>query len=334
MNVIWTDVSSRRTLLASRPPPLLKLAFWALVAIDALGIGLLFLLGLAAAGSTKSNPLQVALVLLVLPGIPLLGAVLLFTRTTSSSLRLLALLLAAAPLLIAVAARTAAQVNLAQSLNEDGEMTWYRSGPLREIAEAILRNDAATVARLAPTVDVNKKGAAGMTLLVLALRQLDEHPQDLAVLEALMTGKPDPNLAGQYEHPLELAIGSSGASGVKPVLWLLDAGAKPNLENNFGDPVFFLATGVAASPDVLPLLIARGADINTLSRQGETLLISAAMMRRWKTALVLLQNGADPSLGRNVSGLTFPQIVDSEGGHDDPDGSRAAVNHFLQQRRP
>ena len=50
---------------------MLKIAFWCLVAVDLLGILTLFILGLAAAGSTRTNPLQVALLLLVIPSIPL-----------------------------------------------------------------------------------------------------------------------------------------------------------------------------------------------------------------------------------------------------------------------
>lgn len=89
---------------------MLKLAFCALVAIEAAGIGLLFLFGLAAAGSTRSNPLQVAVVLLVLPALPLAGSVLLFTRSTTPGWRLAALL-AAAPLLILASASAYARAN-------------------------------------------------------------------------------------------------------------------------------------------------------------------------------------------------------------------------------
>ena len=107
----------------------------------------LLVLGLAAAGSSKSNPLQVALVLVVLPALPLLASVLLFTRTSSASLRVVALLVAAAPLLIAVTARTYASALLQASMNEQGEMTWYRPGPEREIAEAIKQGKAGRTAQ-------------------------------------------------------------------------------------------------------------------------------------------------------------------------------------------
>jgi hypothetical protein len=61
----------------------LKLVFWGLAALDLLGILLLFVLGLAAAGSSRTSPLQVTSVLLVLPCIPLAAAVVVFLRSSS-----------------------------------------------------------------------------------------------------------------------------------------------------------------------------------------------------------------------------------------------------------
>ena len=77
---------------------MIKVVFSALVVLDLAGVLLLFVLGLAAAGSAGTNPLQVALLLLVLPAIPLVAAVVLFMRATAPPLRLLAVLVAAAPL--------------------------------------------------------------------------------------------------------------------------------------------------------------------------------------------------------------------------------------------
>lgn len=311
---------------------MIKIAFWALVVLDVLGIGLFFLLGLAAAGSTKSNPILVALLLLVLPALPLVAAVFMFTRTTSPGIKFFALLSAAAPLLIAVAGRTFAEATMRLTTNEEGEMTWYRAGPEREIAEAIMRNDSATVARVAPTAKVNKKGAAGMTLLVLSLRQMEESPEaQVAIVRSLLAAKADPNLDGQYDYPLALAVGESGKAGLEPMKMLLDAGANPNQRTSFSHPVWFSGTFVAASPEALPMLLDRGADINAETKDGETALISVAMTRRWDVALLLLQRGADWKRGKNVSGLGFAHIVDGDAGHDDPDGLRAKVKQFINQ---
>ena len=50
----------------------MRVAFWVLAALDALGILTLFLLGLAAAGSTRSSPLHVALLLASLAFLPVI----------------------------------------------------------------------------------------------------------------------------------------------------------------------------------------------------------------------------------------------------------------------
>ncbi len=65
-------------------------------------------------------------------------------------------------------------------------VTFFRSGPRREIAEAIPRNDAATVASLAPQVDLNRTGLSDMTLLWIAMRQLRSTPDQQHVLRALV----------------------------------------------------------------------------------------------------------------------------------------------------
>lgn len=310
---------------------LMKVAFWALVALDVCGVLLLFVLGLAAAGSARTNPLQVALVLLVLPCIPLAASVILFVRATAPGWRLLALLLAAAPLLVAVSGRAVAEVALRANTNEQGELTFFRPGPMREIAEAIARNDSSTVASLVPKVDVNKTGFSDMTLLMLATRQLRETPEQHGVLRVLLAAGADPNKGAQFELPLSVAIQVSGKSGPEPVKLLLDAGANPNLPDSFGTPVYFAATGLSSSLETLTMLLDRGADVNAMGPKDATPLFSAAATRNWKAALLLLQRGADWKRGKSVNGLTFQNLIDSYAGAESGDSAFADVRRYLQQ---
>ena len=310
---------------------MIKVAFWGLVALDVLGIGLLFLLGLAAAGSSRTNPLLVTLLLLVLPSIPLAASVLLFVRATAPGWRLLALLLAAAPLLIAVSSRAIAEMQLRANTNERGELTFFRSGPMREMAEAIARNDVRTVDSLAKTVDVNKTGLSDMTLLMLAARQLRRTPEQHEVLRLLLADGADPNKGAQYELPLSIAIQESGKAGPGPVKLLLDAGANPNLPDSFGRPVYFAATGQSSTVETLALLLDRGADVNAMGRKEETALFSAAATRNWKAAMLLLERGADWKRGRSVNGLPFTSLIDSYAGAEGGDAAFADVRRYLQQ---
>jgi hypothetical protein len=309
---------------------MMRVAFWALVALDLAGILLLFVLGLAAAGSSRTSPVQVTLVLLVLPSIALAVAVALFLRATSPAGRMFALALAAAPLLILVTARGLAEVQFRANTNERGEMTFFRSGPMRDIAEAIARNDSATVASLVSTVDVNATGFSDVTLLVLAARQLRKTPEQHAVLRALLKAGADPNMGAQDELPLAIAIQQSGKAGPEPVKLLLDAGANPNLPTSFGEPVWFQATGVSAPPATLALLLDRGADVNAMGPNESTALFSAANTRNWKAALLLLERGADWRRGRSVNGVPFKNLIDGYAGAESGDPAYVAVRQRLQ----
>lgn len=309
----------------------IRVVFWGLVALDVFGVMILFLLGLAAAGSARTNPWQVALLLLVLPCIPLAVAVVLFVRATAPGWRVLAVLLAAAPLLIAVSSQAIAEVQLRANTNEQGELTFFRSGPMRQIAEAIVRNDSGTVAALARTVDVNRTGLSDMTLLILAMRQLRRTPEQHAVLRVLLEAKADPNKEAQYELPLAIAIQLDNKTGPGPVKLLLDAGANPNLASSFGVPVYFSATGQSANLETLTMLLDRGADVNAVGRKGETALFAAAMTRNWKAALLLLERGADWKQGRSVDGLPFKSLIDGYAGAQGDDSAFVSVRQYLQQ---
>jgi uncharacterized protein len=309
----------------------LKIAFWALVTIDLLGIGLLFLLGLAAAGSTRSNPLQVALYLLVLPCLALTGAVVLFLRAGSPLGRTVALLLAASPLLLLAGGRAIAEVMMRSTTNEAGEMTFYRSGPMRELAEAIARNDAATVQALVPKVNVNDAGLMGVTPLLLATRQLRETPRQHEILRMLLRAKADPNKGAQYELPFEIVIQESGAAGLEPVKMMLDAGANPNAKTSFGDPIWWAAIGKSSNLETLSLLLDRGADINAMGKDESTVLIDAANVRNWPAVLLLLQRGADWRKGKSVNGMPFKYLVEGESGSQSSDSAYQAVRRVLQQ---
>lgn len=310
---------------------MLRILFWILVALDVAGVLLWYLLGLAAAGSAGTNPHRVTLLLLVLPLLLLGVAILLFVRGGAPGWRLLAVFLAASPLLLLVSLGVMARVQFRGALNDRGEMTFFRVGPLRELADAIARNDSTRVAALAPTVNLNQAGLAGMTPLMLAMRQLRQTPDRLEVLAILLAAGADPNRGAQAELPLAVAIQVSGRAGIGPVRLLLDAGADPNRSSEFGEPVFFQATGQSAPLEVLTSLLDGGADPHLLSRGGQTALFHAANSRNWKAARLLLERGADGLQGRSVNGQSFRDLLDSQAGEPDPDGERAAVRRLLER---
>ena len=306
----------------------MKILFWLLVAADTLVLLMFFVLGLAAATSTKQSGFAVATSLpFALPAIVLVIAVVLFTRSPSAIGRTAGLLLAAAPALMLIWLRTSASIAVRQNTNSSGELAHFRAGPLRDVADAISENDSITVARLAPTVDVNTRGFQDITLLMLALRQLEKNPHDLAILRTLLKSGANPNLVAAGELPLQAAIQRSGVAGAEPAVLLLKAGANPNTKDQFGKPVFYSATYRTAPPEVLLAMLDNGADITSRNKDGLSVVFDAAQSNNWKAVLLLLQRGADYKTGRTVNGETFTQMVES---HARVYGDTAGVSEVVE----
>jgi hypothetical protein len=307
---------------------LIKILYWIIVCFDLAGLLLLFVLGLAAAPSAGASTLGVAAYMLIVPGLLLAASILLFLRTTSPVWRTAALLLAASPMIVMVLLRGIETAKLRVNTDSQGKLTYFHAGPMRDIAAAISRNDAATVASLAPQVDLNRRGYSGMTLLMSAFRQLEVTPDRLEVLRALLKAGADPN-AGTNELSLERAIQISVKTGPEPVLMLLAAGAKPNAKNSFGTPVYFAATGRPISIDILKALLDHGADLKAQGHQGSSVVFQAAISANWKAVLLLIQRGADWKQIRTPDGLTFRDMLESHSRVYGEEGGLAEVIEYL-----
>ena len=289
---------------------LLKILFWLIVCLDVAVLLLFFVLGLAAAPSSRTSPLSVAAYMLLLPGLVLAASIFLFLRSTSALPRIAALLLVAAPGLVVLAWKGIETVRLNTNMDSQGNLTFFPEGKLRDIANAITNNDAATVTTLASQVDVNSRGYDDTTLLLLAFRQIRLTPDRLEVLRALMKAGANPNL-GNIEMPLELAIQVSAKAGPEPVQLMLAAGANPNLKNTFGTPLYFGACGGTTNMEVLTALLDHGADLKATSSQTETAVSYAATSQNWTAALFLLQRGATWKQYRAPDGLTLKDMAES-----------------------
>lgn len=309
-------------------PPLrvfpLTILFWLLIAVDTLAWLLFFVLGLAAATSTRQSAIAVAFSLpFAVPLLVLVLAVVLFTKSPSGVGRLIALLLAAAPALILFWAKASATREMRLNTTSTGEVAYYREGPLRELATAIRANDTATVSKLLPTVDVNADGFQGITPLMLAVRQLEHTPKQLDVLRMLLAAKADPNKIAERELPLEVAIQQGQHAGAEPVLMMLKAGANPNTKNEWGSPVYFMGTGITVPIEVLTTLLDNGADLRATGKSGNSVVFDAALTQNWKAVMLLLERGADYKTGKTLNGLTFEQMIET---HSRSYGDTAGLN--------
>jgi hypothetical protein len=290
---------------------MLKLLFWLVALVDAAALGLMFLLGLAAAGPSKTSPIPVVFFFL-LPAVLLLGAVVLFLRAQSGGMRVTAFLLAASPLLFVAAQMANTAWTFQQYRTEAGGRRYFRPGASQEIEDAIAANDAAAVGKaLAAGANVNEKGRDGGTLLQAALRQLRQTPERLEVLRALVRAGADPN-AGSGELPLTMAIQTSRKTGAEPVRLLLEAGANPNARTEFGEPVFFSGSGSTVPLEVLTLLLDKGADLQATGRSGNNALGVAAAAQNWKALMILLERGADPQLVKTPMGQSLLEKLEAD----------------------
>jgi hypothetical protein len=291
---------------------MLKALFWLVVLVDALALGLMFVLGLAAAGPSKTSPLSV-LIFFAVPALLLLGAIVVFVKAQSGGLRALAFLLAASPLLFVAVQAAQSAWEVTAYKNANGNLNYFRGGDAQALEQAIQRNDAVAVqALISKGANVNELGRENTTLLQAALQQLRKTPGEWEVLRALMAAGADPN-AGSGELPLTMAIQLSGKAGPEPVKLLLDAKANPNALTEFGEPVWFQAVGVTVPGEVLTMLLQRGADVQASGRDGKhNALGAAAAAQNWKAVLMLLQKGADPNKVRTPMGQGLLEKLESD----------------------
>lgn len=290
---------------------MIKILFWLLVAIDTVALIVFGLLGLAAAGSSRTNPLAALVIPFFIPGALLLGAIGLFLTNQSIIGRSIAILIASAPLLFVIGGKLMVYRELKPFQDSTGTVRQFRSPALRDIEVAIQRNDAAAVTTAARGADLNTPGLSGATVLVLALRQLRHSPQQLDVIRALLAAGADPNVT-KVELPLQAAISESRTAGLEPVRLLLDAGANPNAITESGDPVFFIAGGATIDVGVMRLLVDRGANLQLKDKQGRSAVVLAAMVNNWPVLEFLLKKGAPWQDQRGANGLPFLDYVESE----------------------
>ena len=239
---------------------ILKALFWLFVALDAAVIGLVFVLGLAAAGPSKTQPLAVALVLLVVPGLMLGAAVYLHQRTTSPWLRLLAFALVSAPAAALVIGRLVGEFTARQNPGGIwGETKLTRA--LRELEKDPLQ--LATVRTLlAEGADPNEAGEEmPLVLAIYAVRDVGQEPVTL-----LLERGADPNRRDQFGRPCWFAA-TAGSVDLAVLTLLLDRGADAKALGRDGKSGVWGALACENWPAAL-LLVQRGSPTDGISPMG------------------------------------------------------------------
>lgn len=284
-----------------------RLVFILFVALDAMALGLWFLLGLAAAKPSHTPVWQVVAHFSV-PALLLAGVVLLYLRGPWPGSRALATAVAALPVLVVLGGALLTQ-GVAWHRGESAD-AWGQPDPATQqrLEAAIRSHDEAAVAHIAADRHSRISGGAA---LVLALRQLEQHPAEFGPLRALLGAGVKPNADSGAEAPLAAAIRISRHAGIEPVQMLLDAGADPNFRGG-SQPAWFEALSRHTHPAVLPALLARGADLRAVDMAGSGAVHWAAYHQNWSAAALLIERGAAWQAVHNATGQDLRQTVNQQ----------------------
>jgi ankyrin repeat protein len=234
------------------------------------------------------------------------------------------------------------------------------SKPVNSLAQAVYVGDIDTVRSLIKKrVDLNARDEDGSTPLLIAVTR---RYSDIARLLLASGAKPD--IASRYGAgsdafeggtPLSEASGSGDIATMKLLLkaganpnhgtslymplreaaekgnieacrLLLDSGANVKAGEKTGDSALYKAVGARSSTQgrLVRLLIARGANVNETTENGETPLMRAAELGNDEIVKLLLESGANPkaatSWGRTVlmqaalsGGVEMVQLLMSKG---------------------
>jgi hypothetical protein len=258
--------------------------------LDIAAMGFVCVLGIGFAGPSAHYSARVTLLLLPPAGV-LAVAVVLFLCTKSPLVQGVAFRLA-------VVTTPALALSVLHAKGPAGEHAVHEFDERKQKAEFELEKvinsaDIQAVTKALPKANINAQTGARGTAQTMALDKVNDTGQGLDVLQAVLNAGADPNInAGVLPLPLERAISHSRSRRAKPMLLLLDAGAKPNLGSIHDVPVFFAATQVGNAPAATQLLLERGADLKLLDKRGASALDWAMGERNWQMALFLVEKGA------------------------------------------
>src|SRR5574343_628896 len=115
--------------------------------------------------------------------------------------------------------------------------------------------------------------------------------KNISLIEELIDGGADPNVQDDYGDTV--LIYASGKGHIDTVRLLLEKGADPNVKKDGEDTALTIASEIGHL-DIVRLLLEYGADPNIQDDYGYTALMNATMTGYIKTVKILLEAGANP----------------------------------------
>lgn len=284
-------------------------AFWGLAALNAVGLLILFVLGIRERGHNDGGREMALFFYVIVPAILLAGTAALFSLVSVPLMRWLCLAVVAAP--IAFYAYVAfAQFGLS-FVNDPSNA--YQNPAMKKLVRAVTRLDVEEVRKWAPQMDRD-------------VDQMDPNAP-LRLLIDMMVQEKKTRLPAQIERHLEifeilLKNGAKPNSVLRIACWprsgellrmMFAAGADPNYTEEIGGPVFFacLDGGLGLSGPALPMVrefVSAGVAVNRASDIGFLPAIYAAACEQYDAALYLLDHGADPDQA-DRNGKTLRDVV-------------------------
>lgn len=200
-------------------------------------------------------------------------------------------------LLLASCAATAEQRAM-KELERMRAADFFDDSTQRLLAEAVQRgNLEQAMAALAQGADVDAVGREGMTPLFWALAK-----QNIEGFRFLLAEGANPNIV--VDLPRNFQDRQAGSMEIAAQLddpaylrSLLEHGGDPNtIVNRFGNIPLLYRAIMSRRPDNVLLLLEFGADIDYRDSSGQTPLIKATNATMYEIALLLLREGADPTI--------------------------------------
>jgi hypothetical protein len=281
---------------------MLTKVFWTMVALD--GIAAVVLWKLFERGT---HGLLVAAYLVVVAAIVITTCA--FPLLRSDGLRiaaLIVLLLPSAPLLFSSVAAAFKTIHEQRQFSGSA----YFQGPALELAQAMVKHDAALVKQLIPAAgDLNQPHGGGATLWQFGVLQADNSEESIDILRTLLAAGADPKRdtsADTLQH--------ATATGPRLTQFLLEAGTNPNVLDEKHRPVWWENMGPGeddAATELLRMMLDHGADLSLGASDGRGPVGQAVANRYWYAACLMIERGAEWKQEK-LRGWSVPELLEWE----------------------
>ena len=264
--------------------------FWTIAAIDAALLVILLIITLQdRAGTHDGGRAMGIFFFIVVPGVALVLAMLMFHLTSSPIPRSIAQAVILVPAIWFVKLRIEDRLIDRQVEAHRLGVGYFESATMRALGAAVVRRDVETLLRVGRGVDVNTPGR-DMTLMRLAVDRPDARTSDgseLPVVRALLS------LGARTDDAMPAACTRSDSALLS---LLLAAGGNPNLMVHGHEPLVFEVMS-SITPQNFRLLATHGLILDSRSH-GDPLPVQLAIYRRWDLLAIAIELGADMAPAR------------------------------------